>query len=709
MDGRGRMRLAVLAEQNFNLVDGSTVWLLNLCRMLATLPGVQTTLILKEALSSRVLADDLPANIALVEPSDIGSQSRLTPDEISSALENLEGKVGRFDRIIVRGDEFLSLLLADTDWAGRVIAYSPSAKPRLGASVPKWIADAKQARAPLLTQSPISKAIFETFHDYPAALVEVLPPVVHGLPVPQPEATIGQLLVYSGKIDPGYGLEWLCDLIDMPEPDRAFAITVIAGKTIARSQPMAVARFEALAEAPGPGISIRRNLPHSGALSEMAQARFGFCLRSRNYDGNVEISTKVLEFCALGVAPILNDTALNRDLLGADYPFLFDVALPNIARRVAEKLSGATEQDMATARARISALAEMANSQSGASVLAKVLGKASPQAEPARPVALRIASHDNKFLFRFLDRAAHDPGLTLRHETWRGISEAGGALEQTKSGEIIFCEWCGENAVWHSHNKPKGARLIVRLHRFEAYRDFPARVNWPAVDRLIVVSQHFKEMMIEAHSIPAERIEVLPQYVDCEGLHRKKRSGARFRIGFVGLVPFDHKRLDRAVDFLEALRAKDPRFSLIVRGAMPWKMRWAWDDRPDDRRDYEQVFDRIFSDPNLSGAIRFDPPGSNMEEWFREVGFVLSTSSSEGCHTAIMEGMASGAMPIVRHWPGAEDIFGDFVHEEAENAIPLVLAHATEAGWKGRCEGFSDRARGWDVEVFNRKIMELIA
>ena len=233
MDGRGRMRLAVLAEQNFNLVDGSTVWLRNLCRMLATLPGVETTLILKEALSTRVMADDLPANIALVEPTEIGSQSRLTPDEISSALENLEGKVGRFDRIIVRGDEFLSFLLADEDWAGRVIAYSPSAKPRLGASVPKWIADARQARAPLLTQSPISKAIFETFHDYPAALVEVLPPVVHGLPVPQPEMAAGPLLVYSGKIDPGYGLEWLCDLIDMPEQERGFAITVIAGKTIA--------------------------------------------------------------------------------------------------------------------------------------------------------------------------------------------------------------------------------------------------------------------------------------------------------------------------------------------------------------------------------------------------------------------------------------------------------------------------------------------
>ncbi len=703
------MRVAVLAEQNFNLVDGSTIWLLNLCRMLASLPGLEPTLILRETLTCRVLADDLPANIALIEPQALGHERRLAPRDAPSALRLSEGKTGRFDRIIVRGDRFLSALLSDEHWAGRVIAYSPSAMPRLGVPASEWIAQARRRRTPILSQSTVSKTIFETFHDYPAALVEVLPPVAHIPEGMERAKEPAPILAYSGKIDPAYGLDWLCDLVDLPLSKRGFGINVIAGKIAGGPQTSAVARFEALAEQAPPGLSVQRNLPHSAAISEMARARFGYCLRSSDYDGNIEISTKVLEFCALGVAPILNESALNRDLLGADYPFLFDVAQPDIASQVARRLRQATKQDMQIACARMSGLAEKACPRAGAAVLAKILSAALPPTDRVAPVSLKVAAHDDKFLVRFLDRAAHDPRISLVREAWQGIGEAGGAPARAATGDTIFCEWCGENAVWHSHNKPEGARLIVRLHRFEAFRDFPARVNWAAVDRLIVVSEHFKRLMIEAHPIPPEKIEVLPQYVDCLGLRRKKRPGARFRIGFVGLVPFGHKRLDRAIDFLVAIRKVDPRFSLIVRGAMPWKMRWAWDDRPDDRRAYEQVFERIFSDPDLAGAIRFDPPGTNMEEWFRDVGFVLSTSETEGCHTAIMEGLASGAMPIVRHWPGATGLFGDFVHSEAEEAIPEAIRHATAEGWEERCEGFSARARGWDVEVFNKKMMELIA
>lgn len=36
---------------------------------------------------------------------------------------------------------------------------------------------------------------------------------------------------------------------------------------------------------------------------------------------------------------------------------------------------------------------------------------------------------------------------------------------------------------------------------------------------------------------------------------------------------------------------------------------------------------------------------------------MLSTSDIEGCHTAVAEGMASGAKPVIFDWPGAEDVY----------------------------------------------------
>jgi len=703
------VRIAILAEQDFGLVDGSTIWTLNLCRMLTKIPSLRVVLVLRQQISSRVLADELPVEIDLLSPTDLGLGQCLTPNSVAAAVLAAEARGGPFDRILVRGDSFLRALLASESLTGKVVAYSTSVSVRLGNRPPDWIELARNARRPVMTQSAAAKVVFETFHNYPASLVRVLPPVANIpdgliLPVKRPLS-----LVYGGKIDPEYGLGWLCDLCEIPDEIRGIKISIVAGKVMAKAGSPEIARFERLAAAPKAGINLRVGLGHTAALREMSLARFGFCLRSPVYDDVMEVSTKVLEFCALGVAPLLNDTALNRELMGDDYPFYFRPSQAGLALDLLERLKSATDAHMEIARRRMAEAKTAFSPEAALSVLRKTFDLGLTSSGRGRPLTLRIATHDDKFLGGFVDRISSDPTICMKREDWTGIGKRPALPALANEGETIFCEWCGENAVWHSHNKPKGARLIIRLHRVEAYRDFPARVNWNAVDRLIVVSEHFKKLMVDVYGVPSWKIEVLPQYVDCEGLNRKKRPGARFAIGFVGLVPFAHKRFDRAVDFLAAIRAVDPRFSMIVRGAMPWKLRWAWEDRPDEKQAYERVFERVFSDPELAAAIRFDPPGADMEEWFRDVGFILSTSDSEGCHTAIMEGLASGAMPIVRAWPGAAGLFGDYVHAEAEAAIPKVISHATALDWEDRCRHLSAHAQKWDVNLFNRKMVELVA
>jgi glycosyltransferase involved in cell wall biosynthesis len=196
----------------------------------------------------------------------------------------------------------------------------------------------------------------------------------------------------------------------------------------------------------------------------------------------------------------------------------------------------------------------------------------------------------------------------------------------------------------------------VRLHRFEAYRDFPARVRWENVDALIVVSDHFRDHMVREYGVNPDIIHVMPQYIDWHGLQRPKLPEAAFTVGFVGINPFEHKRFDRAVDFFAALHRADPRFKMAVRSMMPWQIDWVWNNRVEARKEFEAVFARIFADEGLRDAIRFDPPGSDMEEWYRSIGTILSSSDSEGCHTSVLEGMASGAYPVVHNWPGAEGL-----------------------------------------------------
>ena len=88
------MRVAVLAEQNFNLIDGSTIWLLNVCKLLALQEDLDVTLVLTHPLTDPVLAHELPDSIKRIDPVGIaapgGPEGPLAPETLSRALTAIE-------------------------------------------------------------------------------------------------------------------------------------------------------------------------------------------------------------------------------------------------------------------------------------------------------------------------------------------------------------------------------------------------------------------------------------------------------------------------------------------------------------------------------------------------------------------------------------------------------------------------------------------
>lgn len=716
------MKVAILAEQNFNLVDGSTVWLLNVCRLLAMQPGFELDLLLSHRLENRVLADELPVAARVVEAPELLAAAglaapRVEAETVLEVLAAQEAARGRYDRIFVRGALYLDRLLAEPEIRDRVVAYAAGVVPDLSAAEPRWLGAARAARVPLVVQSATAARVMETLADYPPWAIHVVPPAVFVPDVPPPPRDGPVTLCYAGKIDAGYGLDWLADLAEAIAADPGLGLRVIAGKEAWRARhPAFFARMDALRKdvAAGrlPGVSVVSNLPPSRAMRQMAEADFGYCLRGPAYDDVLEVSTKAMEFCALGVPPILNDTALNRDMFGADYPYLIDPAAEDVPARLLEILRGGRKgADHAAARARAAEVAKAA----AAPVLAARLGRAVLGRDPAAPALVTaprrilVATHQPKFLDRMAARLRGEEKLRLDWQIWAGMDGPGDALraEVPAGVDTVFCEWCCENAVWHSRNKRPGTKLIVRLHRFEAFQPFPGRVDWDKVDALIVVSEWFRDHMAGQYGIDPARIHVLPQYVDWHALRRPKLPEARFAVGLVGIAPFAHKRPDRALDFLAALRARDPRFHLVVRGAMPWQMPWLWNREDDTRARYEALFRRVETDSALAGAVRFDPPGPDMEEWYRGVGAILSSSDSEGCHTAVLEGMASGCLPVVHDWPGARGLYGEHVHADLRAAIPGLIAFAERDDIEAARAALSRRVERHDVAHFIRAFLRL--
>ena len=144
-----------------------------------------------------------------------------------------------------------------------------------------------------------------------------------------------------------------------------------------------------------------------------------------------------------------------------------------------------------------------------------------------------------------------------------------------------------------------------------------------------------------------------------------------------------------------------------MRSVTPWQIDWVWDNRPEDRERFLAVFRRLRSDPLLAGAVRFDPAGPDMEEWYRGIGTILSSSDSEGCHAAVMEGMASGCLPVVHDWPGAASLFSPFVHADMRSAIEEVIAFADRSDPGPARQALGDRMRPHDVDDFVRSFLLL--
>ena len=714
------MKIAILAEQNFNLIDGSTIWLLNICKLLALQPDFHPVLVLSHPLTNRVLADELPEEVELVDTTMISDASSLPSDKLAprhapEALAVAEHMHGQFARVLVRGAGLLERLLDDKDWRERVVAYAPNTIPNITLAEPLWLTAAREARAPIIVQSEIAKQALESLSDYPAQIVHVVPPIVFNDDRPLTRSNRPISLCYSGKVDPAYGLDWLLDFCDRLSDWPDLSVTIIAGKDTYRDEN--VTFFKVMDEfrhhiklGLAERVTYLSDLPHASAKHEMAKAHFAYCLRHSRYDDVIEISTKIVEFCTLDVPPILNDTKLNRSLFGDDYPYFIDILSENVPERLTAFLQTIDAPEYQNARSRIAEIAAKFSAHRLSDKLARAIRGCSERVSRSSQDMRRllIATHERKFLNQFLDLVRGDDKIKIFWQNWDSTAKVGASgLRVPSEIDTIFCEWACENAVWHSHNKMPNTKLIVRLHRFEAFRDFPARVRWDSVDALIVVSSFFRDLAVQEYGVDPARVHIIPQYIDWEELQRPKTPAARFTLGLVGINPFGHKRLDRAVDFVAALRARDSRFQLAIRSVMPWQIDWVWNGKGDEKANFQSVFKRIFSDPLLKGAVRFDPAGPDMEEWYRSIGVILSSSDTEGCHTAVMEGIASGCDAVVHHWPGARTLFADHVVEDMRDAIDRVIAFADDQHLAERRRVLSTSMQQYDLRIFAQKLLNL--
>jgi glycosyltransferase involved in cell wall biosynthesis len=307
-----------------------------------------------------------------------------------------------------------------------------------------------------------------------------------------------------------------------------------------------------------------------------------------------------------------------------------------------------------------------------------------PPRQPRRPRSVLVGGFDLKFAEDLAERLGDRTDLAVAVDDWPtlGRGTRRGAA-QLRTADSIFAEWARTNAVYYSRHKRPDQLLVVRLHRYELDARYPGEIAIENVDAVVYIAPLFGRRIRDELAWPAEKLVYIPNLVDLDWLDRPKLPGARFTIGFVG-IEWSRKRFDLALDLLARLRREDRRFTLAVRSTMPWHNPYARTDAG-ERAYLTRCLERIDHDPWLRDAVVFDEPGRDMARWFRRIGHVLSTSDEEGSHTAVTEGMASGAVPVIRPWLGADEIYdSEWVYSTVDEAAGAVLACADAEVWAER-------------------------
>lgn len=339
------------------------------------------------------------------------------------------------------------------------------------------------------------------------------------------------------------------------------------------------------------------------------------------------------------------------------------------------------------------------------------LAAGSPASWTADPLRVGVAGHDLKFFTRLLDHLQALPGVQTRIDHWSGSDghDEASSVELRDWADVVICEWCLGNAVWYSRNRRPGQRLIIRLHRFETGTSWPAKVDIDSVDRVVFVNPVLAEQTVDRLGWPLDRCSVVPNWVDVDQLDRPKLPDADYTLGMIGISPM-RKRLDLTLDILERVRAADRRFTLSVKTQLPWEVTGSWRD-PIQRAHYARIFRRIKTSQLLRDAVTLDPFGPDVGSWLRRVGYVLSTSDDEGSHVAPSEGMASGAIPMLLPWAGADQIYDrQWIHPDPAAMAETILAITNRGRWPELSRLAQQHARaGFALDLVCDRWSDLVA
>jgi glycosyltransferase involved in cell wall biosynthesis len=314
-----------------------------------------------------------------------------------------------------------------------------------------------------------------------------------------------------------------------------------------------------------------------------------------------------------------------------------------------------------------------------------------------------------------LERLARNPAA-LVEQLLEGASELPAADEAFRPylerADVVLVEWCTAIAAMISRVDTTGTRVVVRMHSYEAFTQWPQLTDFSRIDDMVFVSDHLRDLAVAAtpglRGQDAPRLHVIANAMDLRRFVRPKLPEARFTLGVVGASKLV-KDPRWAIEVVRHLRKYDERYRLVL-------IRGKFQDAGPGTNEYAEALQRDLDELEPTGAVRRLAHTDDVPGALEGVGVVISSSVRESFHMGLVEGAASGAVPVVRDWPffpdSARKLFpADWVVGSPEEAAQRVLAlTADPTTWQVAGEAASEHVLSrWDWSVVSREFERLLA
>jgi hypothetical protein len=684
-------RVLLYGDGNINLIDGSTIWLVSMAQVLAR-TNSHVTLLLKARIISRKMLEPLAGldNVTVVDPFEglgdsIPPSKLLSVKEVAQRVVELD-RAHRFDKIISRGFAISNELARTREFDGRFWPYvidlpEPGVEP-----TPERLRDLEEislASERMLVQTEDSRSYME--YRVPASVGKcvVINPMIPDELAPLPGRSVspaGQLKgVYAGKFAEGWKTLELCEVPRLlGERGVRMSLSMIGDKIMhSHRNPTWRSRMKT-AVTTSPGVEWAGGLSRDDATAYSKTADIGFSWRSQELDSTHELSTKVLEYCAMGVAPVLNRIAAHVDLLGKDYPLFVDATTESVldaVERVArdadlledarkKALDAIDRYRMANTVERIHAALRATEVRpsvtlvGGRSVL--LVGKDLTTSRGTHTVLRQCAGS--------VHVAEWDPTLTGQEEPrYAELSAAG----------TIVVEDAAPYLPWATRRRGDNQRLIAHIRDLRADEAVLREAALDKVDAFVFQAEPDVAAFAAAFDVPAEKLHHAPLAVDASYVDRPGLPGRQYRVGVLDLSPVA-ARPDAAITALRGLVAADERFSLHMHDRLPWENDELWTDQV-ERSYYRTLVADLAATPEIAARVAFERPESDLPTWYRKIGWLLVPRRLGRLDQRVVEAQATGVVVLTPAEDGAAELYGpDAPYRSIDTLVRTIAAAAAD-------------------------------